>query len=183
MNSSRLRRAIGEALAEVLGKDIYIRGVVSGRLRDRTRVFRVIGNSPWYPGSLFVHDGGIWLRTKDGPRLIPDDDGEHDDLKHDKWECCLLRRGPKVIERELRAALQRRDYQDIEVQVGGDNAYPTSIAFKYRDLDEDKKPGPPELSLLFNSLPPAGSSWPAQQRKRWFETAERMFDLMYGPAP
>jgi hypothetical protein len=181
MNKNRLRRAIEEALAEVLGKDIYVRGVVSARLRDRTRVFRVIGNSPWYPGSLFVHDGGIWLRTDGEPKLIPDD-GEHDDLRYDKWEWRLLRRGPEVIERELRAALQRRDYQNIEVQVGGDNAYPTSIAFKYRDVDEDRKPGPPELALLFNSLPPAGSDWPADKRKRWFETAERMFDLMYGPA-
>jgi hypothetical protein len=68
---------------------------------------------------------------------------------------------------------------NIKVEIGGgDSGYPTSMAFKVLG----KKQGPPpELALLFSSLPAVGSPWPAEQRKRWFETAERIFDLMYGP--
>jgi hypothetical protein len=68
----------------------------------------------------------------------------------------------------------------IEVQIGGDTAYTTSMSFKVLGSNRKKQGPPPELVLLFSSLPTVGSSWPAAARKRWVETAERMFDLMYG---
>jgi hypothetical protein len=120
-----------------------------------------------------------WRKANPQRKLVPDD-GEHDDLgNYRKWEWRLLHRGTKIVEQQLQAALEKHGCPDIEVQVGGDRCYDTSIAFKYRASDE--KPGPPELSLLFSSLPPVGSSWPAEQRKRWFEIAASMFDLAYGP--
>jgi hypothetical protein len=85
-----------------------------------------------------------------------------------------------MVQQALQAALEKRGCSDIEVQVGGDRCYNTSIAFKYRA--SDLMPGPPELSLLFSSLPPKGSKWSLFDRDEWFETARRMFDLMYGPA-
>jgi hypothetical protein len=125
-------------------------------------------------------DGTIWVRTRSGDKLVPDD-GEHDDLgNYRKWEWRLLHRGTKIVEQQLQAALEKRGCPDIEVQVGGDRCYDTSIAFKYRA--SDLMPGPPELSLLFSSLPPKGSKWSLFDRDEWFETARRMFDLMYGPA-
>jgi len=111
------------------------------------------------------------------------DDGEHDDIYYKRWEWRLLNRGGDVVEQELDKAIHARGVHNIEVQVGGDTAYQTSIAFKVTGSNRKKQGPPPELSLLFSSLPLAGTPWSAAQRKRWFETAERMFDLMYGPAP
>jgi hypothetical protein len=86
-----------------------------------------------------------------------------------------------VVEQELDKFIHARGVHNIKVEVGGgDSGYSTSIAFKV--LGSNKKRGPPpELTLLFSSLPPVGSPWSAVARKRWFETAERIFDLMYGP--
>jgi hypothetical protein len=127
-------------------------------LKTGQRVIRLIGSSPYYHDSLFKRDDGtIWVRTRSGDKLVPDD-GEHDDLgNYRKWEWRLLHLGTETVEQQLQAALEKRGCPDIEVQVGGDRCYNTSIAFKYRASDE--KPGPPELSLLFSSLPPKGSKW------------------------
>jgi hypothetical protein len=125
-------------------------------------------------------DGTIRVRTRNGNKLVPDD-GEHDDLgNYRKWEWRLLHLGTEIVEQQLQAALEKRGCSNIEVQVGGDRCYDTSIAFKYRA--SDLMPGPSELSLLFSSLPPKGSKWSLFDRDEWFETARRMFDLMYGPA-
>jgi hypothetical protein len=94
----------------------------------------------------------------------------------------LLDKGPELVEQELDKAIHARGVHNIKVEIGGgDSGYSTSIAFKMLGSSRKKQGPPVELSLLFSSLPPPGAPWPAEQRKRWIETAERMFDLMYGP--
>jgi hypothetical protein len=173
---------VAGVLRETLGDDVYLPSPVSGRLKTGQRVIRVIGSSPWYPGSLLKQGDDIFLRirNKDGALdtvLVPDD-GEHDDLDYRKWEWRLLHRGAKTVEQQLRTELEKRGYSDIEVQVGGFRCYDTSIAFKYRDPDE--KPGPPELSLLFTSLPPAGSEWSERSSTRFYtSSAIELFILRF----
>lgn len=38
----------------------------------------------------------------------------------------------------------------------------------------------PFIRGLFETLPPAGASWPPEKRKKWLQTAEGIFDLIYG---
>jgi hypothetical protein len=182
MNTNNLRPIIQDILRETLGNDVYIPVPISARLKTGQRVIRLIGSSPYYHDSLFKRDDGtIWVRTRSGEAKLVPDDGEHDDLgNYRKWEWRVLSRGPEMVQQALQTALEKRGCSDIEVQVGGDRCYNTSIAFKYRA--SDLMPGPPELSLLFSSLPPKGSKWSLFDRDEWFETARRMFDLMYGPA-
>jgi hypothetical protein len=118
MNNSRLRCTIIDAMQQVLGNDSYINSPNISKLKDGTRVYRIIGSCPYYEGSLFKRDGKIWVRDKaNEPAKVIPDDGEHDDLPHyRKWEWRLLHRGPEVIEQELREALQQRGQPNIEVQ-------------------------------------------------------------------
>jgi hypothetical protein len=39
--------------------------------------------------------------------------------------------------------------------------------------------GHPFIRGLFDTLPPAGASWPSEKRKKWLQTAEGIFDLIY----
>jgi hypothetical protein len=188
MNKNTLRYTIIEAVKEVLGHDVSLPTFYSTKLKDGTRVYRMSGTG-WGPGTLFKRDGKIWIRpTSDSQPVhvtkeIADGDYQRDDLHFRRWEWRLLDKGPEVVEQELDKAIHARGVHNIKVEIGGgDSGYSTSIAFKMLGSNR-KKQGPPiELSLLFSSLPPPGEPWPAERRKRWIETAERMFDLMYGLA-
>jgi hypothetical protein len=141
---------------------------------------------------LFKHDGKVWLRKErmgaepQEPvhitKEIAEGDFQRDDLHFWRWEWYLLDKGPELVTRELDKAIHVRGVHNIEVQIGGgDSGYSTSMAFKVLGSNRKKQVPPPELTLLFSSLPAVGSSWSAAERRRWFETAERIFDLMYGP--
>jgi hypothetical protein len=178
------------ATKQVLGRDIYIPNPISSKLKDGTRVIRIIGRSPYFPGSLRRYtDGTIRLQTgKEGEHELEVTEamanGERDDLDYHKWEWRLLHRGPRLIEKELQAELERREQPNIKVTIGDNGAYPTSIAFRLMEKPDPPRRGPPlELALLFSSLPRAGEPWPASERRRWHQTAAAMFDLMYGPEP
>jgi hypothetical protein len=190
MNKNTLRYTIIEAVKEVLGHDVSLPTFYSTKLKDGTRVYRMSGTG-WGPGTLFKRDGKIWIRPNLGDpnaalvhvtREIAEGDYQRDDLRFWRWEWRLLDKGPEVVEQELDKFIHARGVYNVKVEVGGgDSGYHTSIAFKV--LNSNRKTGPPpELALLFSSLPPAGEPWPAERRRRWFETAERMFDLMYGPS-
>jgi hypothetical protein len=180
-----VRHVIAEALREVFGHNTYVPSLYGGKLKDGTRVYRITGGSG--TDYLYKRDGKVWLRPGNmhqpkEPVHITEEmargDYQRDDLSFNKWEWHLLNHGPRAIEGQLQAAIKRRGVHNVEVQIGtGHSSYPHSMAFKVIG-----KQGPSaELALLFSSLPSAGSHWPADERKRWIETAERMFDLMYGP--
>jgi hypothetical protein len=186
MNKSTLRYTIIEAVKEVLGHDVSLPPFYSTKLKDGTRVYRMSGTG-WGPGTLYKRDGKIWIRPSPNTepvhvtREIANGDYQRDDLHFYRWEWRLLDKGPELVEQEIDKAIHARGVHNIKVEVGGgDSGYSTSIAFKVVGSNRKKGP-PPELALLFSSLPSAGSPWPTEQRRRWFETAERMFDLMYGP--
>jgi hypothetical protein len=161
----------------------------SAKLKDGTQVYRISGTG-WGPGTLFKRDGRIWIRPNlSDPNAAPvhvskeiaDGDFQRHDLRFWRWEWYLLDRGPELVTEELDKALHARGVHNIEVQIGGgDSGYSTSMAFKVLGSNRKKQGPPAELTLLFSSLPAPGEPWPAVARKRWFETAERMFDLMYG---
>jgi hypothetical protein len=187
MNKNTLRYTIIEAVKEVLGHDVSLPTFYSTKLKDGTRVYRMSGTG-WGPGTLFKRDGKIWIRDENAQPVhvtkeIADGDFQRDDLpRFWRWEWRLLDKGPEVVEQELDKFIHARGVHNIEVQIGGgDSGYPTSIAFVVLGSNRKKREPPPELSLLFAALPPPGEPWPAERRRRWFETAERIFDLMYGP--
>jgi hypothetical protein len=187
MNKSTLRHAILEAVKDVFGQDAIYVHPYSSKLKDGTRVYRFSG-SGWGAGALYKRDGKIWMRPGKNAEpvhvteAIANGDYQRHDLNFWKWEWQLLDRGPEVIEDQLQKALRARGVHNIEVQIGGDTAYTTSMAFKVLGSNKKKQGPPAELTLLFAALPSPGEPWPAAQRKRWIETAECMFDLMYGPA-
>jgi hypothetical protein len=191
MSKNTLRHAIHAALAEVLGRDVVFPSFYTAKLKDGTRVYRISGTG-WGPGTLFKRDGKIWIRPNlSDPNAQPvhvtkeivDGDYQRDDLPSFwRWEWYLLDKGPERVEQELDKAIHARGVHNIKVEIGGgDSGYPTSMAFKVLGSNRKRLEPPSELALLFYSLPPMGSPWPAERRKRWFETAERIFDLMYGP--
>lgn len=182
-----VRHAITEALREVFGRGVYVPSLYGSKLKDGTRVYRISGGCG--TDYLYRKDDKVWLlpgpigsmHERKEPVQITEamvrGDYQRDDLSYNKWEWHLLNRGPRAIEDELYKAIRARGH-NVEVQIGtGHSSYPHSMAFK---VMEKRRP-PAELGLLFSSLPSAGSPWPADDRKRWIETAERMFDLMYGP--
>jgi hypothetical protein len=186
MSKNTLRHTITEAAKDVFGHDVVLPSFYSAKLKDGTRVYRISGTG-WGPGVLYKGDGKIWIRPSQDAepvhvtKEIANGDYQRDDLpRFWRWEWQLLDRGTEQVQRELDEAIHARGVHNIEVEIGGGNSsYPTSLAFKV--LDKKSAP-PPELALLFSSLPPAGSEWSVDKRKRWLETAERMFELMYGPA-
>jgi hypothetical protein len=187
MSKNTLSHVIREAVKDVFGQDTMYSSPYSTKLKDGTRVYRISGTG-WGPGRLFKRDGKVWMRPDQNAepvhitKEIADGDYQRHDLSFWKWEWQLLDRGPEVIEDQLQKAIHTRGVHNVEVQIGGGySGYPTSIAFVVLGSNRKKQGPPPELSLLFSSLPAIGAPWPAEQRKRWFETAERMFDLMYGP--
>jgi hypothetical protein len=181
MSKDTLSHAIREAVKEVLGHDALYYGPHSSKLKDGTRVYRIAGTGSM--DYLFKRDGKVWLhRTHEGRPAEPvhitkemaEGNYQRDDLHYRKWEWRLLDRGREQVEQELDKAIHARGVHNIEVQIGGGNSsYPTSLAFKVLGSNRKKQAPPPELALLFSSLPPAGSSWSAVQRKRWIETARR----------
>jgi hypothetical protein len=187
MSKNVLRRTITEAAKDVLGHDVAFPNFYSTKLKDGTRVYRISGTG-WGPGTLFKRDGKIWIRPSQGAepvhvtKEIADGDYQRHDLNFWRWEWKLLDKGPELVEQELDKAIHARGAHNIKVEIGGgDSGYPTSMAFKVLGSNRKRLEPPSELALLFYSLPPMGSPWPAERRKRWFETAERIFDLMYGP--
>jgi hypothetical protein len=98
MNTNNLRPIIQDILKETLGNDVYIPVPISAKLKTGQRVIRLIGSSPYYHDSLFKRDDGtIWVRTRNGNKLVPDD-GEHDDLRnYRKWEWRLLHLGTETV--------------------------------------------------------------------------------------
>jgi hypothetical protein len=189
MSKNTLRYAITEAAKEVLGHDVVFPSTYSTKLKDGTRVYRISG-SGWGPGTLYKRDGKIWIRPSQGAepvhvtKEIADGDYQRHDLHFYRWEWKLLDKGPELVEQELDKAIHARGVHNIKVEIGGgDSGYPTSMAFKVLGSNRKKQAPPPELTLLFAALPIPGEPWPAEQRKRWIETAERMFDLMYGAVP
>jgi hypothetical protein len=169
MSKEPLSHTIREAVREVLGHDALYYGPHSSKLKDGTRVYRIIGSTDY----LFKRDGKIWLpQTHEGRPVEPvhitkdmvEGNYQRDDLHFRRWEWRLLDRGREQVEQELDKAIHARGVHNIEVQIGGGHSsYPTSMVFKV--LDKKSAP-PPELSLLFSTLPSVGEPWPAEQRKR-----------------
>jgi hypothetical protein len=188
MSRNTLRHTLTEVVREVLGDDVVHHGPYIAKLKDGTRVYRITGTG-WGSSRLYKRDGKIWVaEVGDGKgpveitKEIADGDFQRHDLHFWRWEWQLLDKGPELVTQELDKAIHVRGVHNIEVQIGGgDSGYPTSIAFVVLGSNRKKQGPPPELALLFSSLPAVGSDWPAAQRKRWIETAERIFDLMYGP--
>jgi hypothetical protein len=170
---------LDEALQEL---GVY-RSFTASKLKDGTRVWRRVGDG--YRGLKKHADGKIYLwRDEDhgGPIEITAEHLELDISEREnlgnwsKADWHLVNHGAEKIEAHLKTAMEKAGYQ-VEVKVGGDGSYPTSIAVYERKSDVDKQliavgltnPAVTAIAAITGALMPLND----EERKRVIEWVMR----------